>query len=287
MCFVWMLPKIIRTETERAERRKIMKNNFHTHVQRCRHAGGSEEDYIEEALAKGLSQLGFSDHAPYPDAEFGNRMPYEELEDYLDTVDSMREKYREKLVIWKGLEIEYLHQYRDYYEELLTKRNVEYLLLGQHFYINAEGKLASTYEISSSTREYIAYAKAIAEGMRTGLFQAVAHPDLYMLNHFAWNEDCRRAADLIIDTAVITGTILEYNANGLRRMQESYPEGMRHPYPYDGFWQMAAQAPVRVMVGSDCHAPHDLWDEAVELSYRNLQELGIEPVRELLPSDDR
>ncbi|MDE7434238.1 MAG: histidinol-phosphatase [Lachnospiraceae bacterium] len=263
-----------------------MKSNFHTHVQRCKHAEGSEEDYIKEALAKGLSQLGFSDHAPYPDVDFGYRMLYEELADYLETVDRMREKYQDKLVIWKGLEIEYLPRYRDYYEELLSKQKVDYLLLGEHFYINAEGKQTGTYEISS-TQEYIAYAKAIAEGMRTGLFRAVAHPDLYMLNHFAWNEDCRRAADLIIDTAVATGTILEYNANGFRRAQESYPEGLRHPYPYDGFWQMAAQAPVQVMVGSDCHAPHILWDEAVELSYRKLQELGIESVRELFPSGDR
>ena len=39
--------------------------------------------------------------------------------------------------------------------------------------------------------------------------------------------------------------------------------------------KMAAGAPVQVMVGSDCHAPFYLWDEAVELSYRNLEKLGI------------
>lgn len=258
-----------------------MKNNFHTHVQRCKHAEGSEEDYIKEALRKGFSQLGFSDHGPYPDNEFGGRMSFEELEDYLETVERLKIKYREKLVIWKGLEIEYLPEYRDYYEKLLTKWNVDYLLLGAHFFVDTAGKRANTYEISSSTREYIAYAETVAEGMRTGLFKAVAHPDLYMLNHFAWNEDCRRAADLIIDTAVATDTILEYNANGFRWKQEDYPEGRRHPYPYNKFWHMVSGAPLRVMVGSDCHAPFLLWDEAVELSYRNLQEFGIEPVSEL------
>lgn len=238
-------------------------------------------------MAKGFSQLGFSDHAPYPDVDFGRRMLYEELEDYLETVDRLREKYRADLVIWKGLEIEYLPQYRNYYEELLTKHKVEYLLMGEHFYIDTKGKRANTYEISYSTREYIAYAQTIAEGMRTGMFKVVAHPDLYMLNHFAWNEDCKRAADLIIDTAVATDTILEYNANGLRWALDSYPDGVRHPYPYVGFWQMAAKAPVRVIVGSDCHGTHDLWDEAMETSYRNLRELGIEPVRELFSVSDR
>ncbi|MCI8287303.1 MAG: histidinol-phosphatase [Lachnospiraceae bacterium] len=258
-----------------------MKTNFHTHTQRCRHAQGSEEDFIKEALTKGLSQLGFSDHAPYPDVDFGRRMLYEELEDYLETVERLQGEYREQIHIRRGLEIEYLPAYRGYYEELLAKQKVEYLLLGAHFYMDTTGKRANTYEISSSTREYIAYAETIAEGMRTGLFRAVAHPDLYMLNHFAWDENCKRAADLLIDTAVITDTILEYNANGLRWARESYPEGVRPPYPYAGFWQMVAKSPVRVIVGSDCHEPSSLWDEAIEQSYRNLEALGIEPVRDL------
>lgn len=263
------------------EKTSKIRNNFHTHVQRCRHAQGSEEDYIEEALLKGLSQLGISDHGPYPDDPFGRRMPYGELGDYLETLDRLKEKYRGRLTIWKGLEIEYLPQYRDYYEELFTKWKLDYLLLGAHFYVDSEGNTANIYEVSTSTQEYLAYAKTLAEGMRTGLFRAVAHPDLYMLNHFAWDENCKRAADLILDTAVATDTILEYNANGFRWEKQSYPERIRHPYPYDGFWKIAAGAPIRVMVGSDCHGPGFLWDEAVERSYRNLESLGIEPVREL------
>ena len=44
---------------------------------------------------------------------------------------------------------------------------------------------------------------------------------------------------------------------------------------------MVAKSPVRVIVGSDCHEPSSLWDEAIEQSYRNLEALGIEPVRDL------
>lgn len=53
--------------------------------------------------------------------------------------------------------------------------------------------------------------------MKTGLFLAVAHPDIYMADNFVWDDNCKKAADIIIDTAVITGTVLEYNANGFRR----------------------------------------------------------------------
>lgn len=259
---------------------KTMRTNFHTHTRRCGHAGGSEEDYVKSALANGLCVLGFSDHGPYPDADLGMRMPFGELREYLEAVDDVAQKYRGRITVRKGLEIEYLPEYRGYYEELLTRWGVEYLLMGEHFYVSLEGELVNIYNGAFSTEQFPAYARTIAEGMRTGLFKAVAHPDLYMLNPFAWDDNCKRAADLIIDTAAATGTILEYNANGFRRGLKTYPDGERYPYPHSTFWEMAARAPVRVIVGSDCHDPSSLWDASVELAYENLRNLGIRPVIE-------
>ena len=39
--------------------------NYHSHTTRCRHAEGTEREYIERALQGGLKILGFSDHTPY------------------------------------------------------------------------------------------------------------------------------------------------------------------------------------------------------------------------------
>ena len=261
---------------------QTIKNNFHTHCQRCKHALGAEEEYVKSALAGELSQLGFSDHAPYPDpdADFGRRMEFDELRDYLETVDMLSKKYRNSITIRKGLEIEYFPKFRSYYEELLTTWGVEYLLLGEHFYLNEKGEYANTYDISS-TDEYIFYARTVVEGMKTGLFKVLAHPDLYLLNPCAWDDNCKKAADLIIDTAVATGIILEYNANGIRRGLWSYPDGTRYPYPDERFWSLAANAPIQVIVSSDCHEPKYVWDDAVELAYEQLQTLGIRPVMDL------
>ncbi len=264
------------------------KNNFHTHTKRCGHAEGSEEDYVKSALACGMSQLGFSDHGPFPDVDFGKRMLFGELGDYLETIEGLREEYGSELVrgkglvIWKGLEIEYLPRYRDYYEELLTKRGVDYLLLGEHFYMGAGGECVFMHDQPPSTEQYLCYARAVAEGVRTGLFQAVAHPDMYMRHPFPWDDNCARAADMIIDAAAAVGAVLEYNVSWLRRGRKPFPDGMRYPYPCDAFWQAAAKASVKVMVGSDCHDPACLWDGAVEEAYGNLRELGVEPVTELM-----
>ena len=52
--------------------------NYHTHTPRCGHASGTEREYIERALEKGLSALGFSDHAPYffEDGHYSNFRMY-------------------------------------------------------------------------------------------------------------------------------------------------------------------------------------------------------------------
>ena len=36
--------------------------NYHTHTSRCRHATGTDEEYIQKAIAEGVKILGFSDN---------------------------------------------------------------------------------------------------------------------------------------------------------------------------------------------------------------------------------
>lgn len=258
-----------------------MKTNYHTHTERCRHAFGTEEDYVKSAVQKGLAELGFSDHGPFPDDRFGRRMLYQELAEYLEEVGRLKRAYGDEITIWKGLEIEYLSEFSGYYEELLTKLGVTYLLMGQHYFKSSDGKMLNIY-VTTSTEFYPDYARNIVEGIHAGYFRAVAHPDLFMVGGALWDDNCRRAADMILNAAAASGIPLEYNANGFRRGIWDFPAGSRYPYPYEEFWQLAASAGVKVIVGSDCHEPHQVWDETMELAHRNLAELHITPVTELM-----
>ena len=42
-----------------------MDYNYHTHTFRCQHASGTEREYIESALAAGITKIGFSEHIPF------------------------------------------------------------------------------------------------------------------------------------------------------------------------------------------------------------------------------
>ena len=104
-----------------------MKTNYHTHTSRCRHAQGTERDYVQAAVKAGMNILGFSDHAPFPDRDFGLRMEYSELDDYLNAIDSLTKEFSTDIILLKSLEIEYLPEYSSYYEKLLTDKHLDYL----------------------------------------------------------------------------------------------------------------------------------------------------------------
>lgn len=257
-----------------------MKTNYHTHTKRCLHAAGTEEDYVKAALEAGVSVLGFSDHAPFPDRDFGYRMPYGELEEYFFSVDRLSKAYSSEIDIKKSLEIEYLPQYRSYYESLLCRYKPDYLLLGEHFYYDGAGNIYN-YTQAPGTESYLDYAKSLVDAMKTGYFQIVAHPDVFAQNHFAWDRNCDAAVDMILDAAAATDTILEFNANGMRRGKHDYPDGRRYMYPHMNFWNKVPGSGLRVIIGSDCHEPCQVWDDCMRKSLETLQGIGITPIEVL------
>lgn len=258
-----------------------MKTNYHTHTKRCLHAGGTEEDYVASALAAGVSILGFSDHAPFPDHDFGLRMPYRELQEYFSAVDRLTKLHASDIIIKKSLEIEYLPQYCSYYERLRDQDKTDYLILGEHFFLDNGGNLINITTQVSGTDVYLLYAKAAAEAMKTGYFDILAHPDLFAMRPFAWDKNCDAATEIILDAAAQTNTILEFNANGYRRGLHDYPDGKRYMYPHVNFWRKVSGADFRVIIGSDCHDPSQVWDECMPKAQQALRELGITPIEVL------
>lgn len=251
-----------------------MNSNFHTHTKRCQHASGSEEDYVLAAISAGLSQLGFSDHAPFPDHDFGYRMGYSELDDYLAAIDGLKVKYAGKIRLFKGLEIEYFPEYDDYYRMLIEEKGLDYLALGEHYYRSVNGEIKNI-AFASSTEDCLEYAENLCRGLETGFFRFAAHPDIMFRNNFAPDINMEKACTMITQCAVKTQTILEYNANGLRRPKYPYPDGLRYPYPHPMLWDKAAKTNIPVIVGADAHTPEQVSDRVVQDAYKTVIRLGL------------
>lgn len=254
-----------------------MLTNFHTHTYRCQHATGTEEDYVKEAIQQGIEILGFSDHGPFPDKDFGLRMKYDELKEYVSEIERLQLKYKNNIKLLKGLEIEYHPQYIEYYKDLLNNQGIDYLVLGEHQYTTSDRKLHNIF-FASSTKDYIEYSQAVCEAMRTKLFSFVAHPDIMFINDKLWDTNCETACNLIIDCAEKTDTPLEFNANGLRRNKQPYIDGFRYPYPYDIFWEKVKNRKIRVIVNSDNHTPQQVNDDSVKSARETVKNMNLNVV---------
>lgn len=261
-----------------------VKANYHTHTSHCGHADGLPFDYAESAVKNGLCKLGFSDHAPFSDRDYGYRMQYSELDTYCKEVLQAKQAFSDRIKIFNSLEIEFLPEYtknQNYYEYLLNVKKMDYLLCGEHFFRDRNNELHNITGIKKSSLA-IDYALACRNAMHTGYFKILAHPDIFCINEaWGWNSDYEKAADIIIEGAAATGVLLEFNANGLRRGIKEYPDGVRFQYPHRRFWQKVKEAGLKAIVGSDAHSPDLIWDKAVTDSIAMLEEAGIERVTEL------
>ena len=250
-----------------------MRTNYHTHNELCGHAGGTLEEYVRRAMELEFTELGMSDHLPFPGDGFGMRMRYEQLGEYVQETNRLKGTYKDSLRIFLGAEGEYFPDYDKYYERLLTKQGFDYLILGQHFYRADDFACANVYNDMHCTEDIIKYVESSLEGMATGYFAYWAHPDLFFVNDFEQDIHMARAFDIILHDSVKHDYILEWNANGLRREKTSYPAM--------SFWKEVAKTDIRVIIGADCHSTDALVDGAGEKSEKMTRELGLNVIEKL------
>ncbi len=257
----------------------MSRTNYHAHTVRCRHAVGTEEEYILSALGEGFSVLGFSDHGPFP---FGGgyvpdmRMGMEELDGYIAAVRSLKEKYAGRIEIFCGLEYEYFPEFTSVQRRLLDEGRLDYFLFGNHYDLDERGGM---YFGRCSTPAHIErYLRTSVAGMETGLFSCFAHPDLYMNSYRAFDRAAEKAARELCACAKAFGLPLEYNLLGLRKQAVGAP-GLG--YPCLDFWRIAAETGCEAILGVDAHEPEMFSSAEYEKACNTLSDLGIRRIERL------
>lgn len=229
-----------------------MNYNYHTHTYRCRHAEGSEEEYIQRAIQCGIKYMGFSDHIPFRCSdgyEAGHRVPFAEGRSYVEDISALREKYKDQIDIKIGFETEY---YPDDFETILKGAvdfGAEYLILGQHYLGNEHLGGAHTILATENKEDLIKYAALVISAIKSGFITYVAHPD--MINFVGDQESYKNEMRKICVASREYNVPLEINFLGIH--------GHRN-YPNEAFWKIAGQESSPVTFGFDAHDPQRAFD---------------------------
>ncbi|MCI5522744.1 MAG: histidinol-phosphatase [Treponema sp.] len=251
--------------------------NFHTHTQLCKHAFGSPYDYVKIANSQNCTCLGFSDHCPYPENFYDYwqdiRMSKEEIPVYLEWISQA--KQIANFPVYTGYECEWDYSIKEWYVELKEKHGAQYLALGPHWVTvnNQHIYILNVKETSLLN----AYTDQLIQGMESGIFSFVAHPDLFMAGYKEWDSQSKSMAKAIIQAAKTFDIPLEINGLGMHRNKLLTSKGERFQYPYLEFWQMAADENVKIICNSDAHNPADVIKNKLQAKDFALS-LGITPV---------
>ena len=228
----------------------MIKSNWHTHTYRCGHAVGEDEDYVKAAIQGGLKSLGFSDHAAYRKPYPPERMNIEQVPEYIASIRSLKEKYKDQIRIHLGMEVEYYPSQWDtltYY-----RKEMEYCILGQHQIELGRGSAYGIHE-PKKLRKYV---DALEGACYHGLCDYIAHPDVVMWSYPVLDGSVREAAERIADISAKYHMPLELNTgSGVRCGKIHYTDGYRYAYPVRIFFEEFAKKKCPIVIGLDAHDP--------------------------------
>lgn len=229
----------------------MFSRDYHVHTAYCGHAFGEMEDYVRQAVAGGLQEICFCDHMPLPDGcDPDHRMAAADVEPYIAEIERLRLAYPE-LTIHLGFEADYISGLEDYLREFRRQYRLDYYLMSIHFISGwPKGEWAFAYPFGSATiaGRYRDYFRTMQAGVRSGIFDAVAHFDLIKRPQYPVCELVPDLVDELLTDIAAAGMAMEFNSSGLRKP-------IAETFPAEEVLARSVNKGIPVCLGSDAHQP--------------------------------
>jgi hypothetical protein len=142
-----------------------------------------------------------------------------------------------------------------------------YLILGSH----GDKRIDPYSGVLTEPEQLRRYYEYTVEGMESGLFLYLAHPDVMLGRYPAFDDTAADLSRKLCREANRLGMPIEYNMYGVYKGAKEGCLG----YPYDGFWRIAAEENCRAVVGVDAHFPEGFRVTPIEPAMEYLRSLGI------------
>jgi len=225
-----------------------MRIDLHNHTTLCNHANGTMEEYVLKAIELGIDVYGFSEHAPMKNFEDGYRLVLGKKDFYEKEVEILQEKYKDKIKILLGYEVDYIKG--DYLLNEILDANVDYLIGSVH-YLNQWGfdnpEFIKEYERRDIDDIYKDYFEALISMVQCGKFDIVGHLDLIKVFNFKPNIDIETLVLPVLQEIKKSNMVIEMNSSGFRKP-------VAEQYPSQEILNLAFQLDIPITFSSDAHA---------------------------------
>jgi len=205
----------------------------------------SYEEMIRTAISKGLDEIGFSDHVCLKPVDWAIRM--EDIPVMTRQLLDLKEKYKDKIQVRYGIEVDYFPGHEDELRELIESIPVDYVIGSVHFIGNWNFDVdQSLYGKWSNDKLYEKYFALIQKAAQSELFDTIGHIDI--IKKFGVYPETNQDK-LFEDTIKIIkehNLVVELNAGGMDRPYAEFMPGAR-------LLEMCHRHHVPVTLASDAH----------------------------------
>jgi len=249
--------------------------DYHVHSTFSCDGKSTINDYCERAIELGMREIGFSEHVDFDPADEG--FGFFNYEGYTSAIKAAQLLFKNKLVIRKGVEVDYQSRFEDQIRNWLRGKNFDFVIGSVHY---VKGEIINQHLlIERDLREvYSEYFIEVEKSIKSRLFQVIGHLDL--IRKFAVNQpvqsrdaDYRERIGMILEQIRDQKMFLEINTkpSALRRGSiEMLPskETVRKYLNCGG---------KRVSLGSDAHSIEEL-GSGIKETFKFLVENGLSDV---------
>lgn len=261
--------------------------NLHTHTNYC-DGKFCAEDMILAAIKCNFQSIGISTHGPTPFVSDWN-IQFEKVEKYIEEVNFLKEKYKDIIEVFTGMELDYIPEIGfdeislslikklDYYIGSIhylgcfkngimwtVDYNIEELLQGINDSFNGDARLAVE-----------TYYKLISEMAVKYQPPIIGHFDLFKKNNknnVIFDENDRwyiKAVEKSLDVIKNTSSSIEINTGGIARGYTT------EQYPSTFILKMIKDRNIPVIINSDAHTTEGIDCKFTEM-YKLVENLGFD-----------
>ena len=225
------------------------------HTALCGHAVGSVEDYVLHAINIGLTEIGFSDHAPMVHERLqGVTMDFSQLPLYHQLIHDVKAKYADKISIKIALEADYIEGFEDKTKAIIDSFSYDYIIGSVHYVDNWAVDDPATIErwkTQDVNQIWHQYFNLLRKSAKTGFFNIIGHSDLpkkfCYLPTISMLDEVKATAKVFKET----GVAVEINTSGLRKP-------IKEMYPNPDYLRIYCEAGIPLTLGSDAHQPQEV-----------------------------
>jgi histidinol-phosphatase (PHP family) len=249
--------------------------SYHCHS-RWSDGEGEIADFVDQAKAIGLGELGLSDHYVLtPDRSPKNwAMPIDALGDYVAAVQAAAEESGPDLIVRLGVEADHIPETAGELKDLLAEYPFDYVIGSVHA---VDGfPIDSTPQdwegISRPERDEIirGYWVRVREMAQTGTFDFAGHLDLTKKFGFHSSVDTSGEISSALDAIGQSGMAVELNTSG-------WHVAAGEAYPSRGILRGCFERGIPALVTADAHKPQNLLRD-FDRGYSLLREVGFRDV---------